>query len=82
MKPFTKEHCKAISDGLKKYYRDQSYTRTKGGPKMQLKQKKAILLSMLRKRDKEGTSPKLEHELTKIGSDIHKLNNKIKHGKK
>lgn len=49
VKPFTKEHCNAISEGLKRYYRESAYTKTKKGLGAELRQKKAILLSMLRK---------------------------------
>lgn len=78
MKRLAPTHCKKISEGLIRYHQEKAYAKTTKGPKMELRQKRAILLSLLRKRDREGEDTKLKHEIDKVGRDIRRMNKRIK----
>ena len=72
-------HRQNISRGLRRYYEENSkFVKTRKGPRMELRQKKAVLLSLLRKRRKKGSTKKLEHEIDKIGRDIRRMNRKLR----
>lgn len=77
MKRLAPSHCKKISEGLIRYHQEKAYAKTKKGPKMELRQKKAILLSLLRKRDRDGAGIKLQHEIEKVGADIRRMNKRL-----
>lgn len=76
-------HRKRISDSLKKYHASHAKIGVlKSGKKMSdrrlLKQKKAVIIKLAKKREFQGLTKDEQREMDKLGKDIRQLNKKMK----